>query len=55
MTQKLSKEAHSNKVKYNNNYNKKMIECQCGGKTSYAHLARHKTSKKHLSYIDQKK
>jgi hypothetical protein len=46
MTQKLSEEAHSNKVKYNNNYNKKMIECQYG-------KFKHVKTNKHKKYMEE--
>lgn len=51
MTQKLSEQAFKNKKQYNINYNNKMVECECGSKTSYGHLSRHKKTQKHQSYI----
>jgi hypothetical protein len=53
MTQKLSERAHKNKIEYIKNHKSKIIECECGSKTSYGHLSRHNLTKKHLNYIMQ--
>jgi hypothetical protein len=54
MTQKLSEQAKQNKKLYNINYGMRLINCDCGGKTIYAHLSRHNKTKKHLNYISIK-
>lgn len=54
MTQKLSENGYKNKITYINNYNKKVIECECGSKTIYGHLPRHKKTKKHIKFITEK-
>jgi len=55
MTQKLSEKAKQNKLNYNIEYNKKIIECICGSSVRYGHLSRHKNTYKHILFLSKDK